>query len=76
MEPARIVGRVFFPLDEELGLMSGDLTPHAQEGLVRLATWVPFARATQLLESLIGVQVSKESARRLTLQTGEAALQE
>lgn len=76
MEPARSVGKVFFPLDEELGLTSGDLTPHAQEGLVRLAAWVPFGPAAQLLESLVGVRVSKASARRFTLAAGEAALQE
>lgn len=31
-------GQGLFPLDEELGLTSSDLTPHAQEGLVRLAS--------------------------------------
>ncbi len=45
-------------------------------GLVRLATWMPFGPAPQLLEDLLGVQVSKASARRFTLQAGEAALQE
>ncbi len=33
MEPVRSVGRVFFPLDEELGLTSSDLTPHATSGI-------------------------------------------
>ena len=76
MEPARSVGKVFFPLDEELDLDGSDLTPHAREGLVRLATWVPFGPAAQLLEGLLGVQVSKASARRFTLQAGEASLRE
>lgn len=76
MEPARNAARGFFPLDEELDLDDSDLTPRAQEGLVRLATWVPFGPAAQLLRALLGVQVSKASARRFTLQAGEAALQE
>jgi hypothetical protein len=76
MEPARSAVRGFFPLDEDLGLESSDLTPHAQEGLVRLAAWVPFGPAAQLLQALLGVQVSKASARRCTLQAGEAGLQE
>jgi hypothetical protein len=74
MEPVPSVGRVFSPLDEELGLEGSDLTPHAQESLVRLATWVPFGPATELLTSLLGVRVSKASARRSTLEAGEAAL--
>jgi hypothetical protein len=76
MAPARSAARVFFPLDEELGLSSSDLTPHAHEGLVRLAAWVPFEPAAHLLEGLLGVQVSKASTRRFTLQAGEAAVQE
>lgn len=56
--------------------MSGDLTPGAQEGLVRLATWVPFEPACQLLQALTGVQVSKASARRFTLQAGKVVCQE
>jgi RNase P subunit RPR2 len=63
-------GQGLFPLDKELGLTSSDRTPRAQEGLVRLASWRPFARAAQVLESLVGVHVSKASARRATLQTG------
>lgn len=76
MEPARSVGKVFFPLDKELGLTSSDLTPRAQEGLVRLATWIPYEKAAQVLESLIGVHASKASARRITLQTGMLLKQE
>ena len=76
MEPVRSVDRGFFPLDKELELDGSDLTPHAQKGLVRLAAWVPFGQAAQLIEALIGVKVSKASARRFTLQAGEAVLQE
>ncbi len=76
MEPVRSAARGCFPLDEERGLSGGDLTAHAQEGLVRLAAWVPFGPAAQLLEGLLGVRVRKASARRLTLQAGQAGLQE
>ncbi len=76
MEPVHSVGRGFFPLDKELDLDSSDLTPHAQEGLVRLSAWVTFAPAAQLLQALLGVQVSKASERRFTLQAGEAVCQD
>jgi hypothetical protein len=76
MAPVRSVDRGFFPLDKELELDGSDLTPHAQEGLVRLAAWVPFGPAAQLIEALVGVHVSKASARRFTLQAGKALCQE
>jgi len=41
---------------------------------VRLASWMPYASAQELLEDLLGVRVSKATARRATLATGEAAL--
>ena len=74
MGPALRVGSAFFPLDEELGLLSGGLTPRAEETLVRLSTWMPYESARELLEDLLGVRVSKATARRATLHTGEAAL--
>ena len=74
MGPALIVGWAFFPLDEELGLLSGGLTPRGEEMLVRLATWMPFEPAREMLQDLVGIQVSKATARRVTLATGEAAL--
>lgn len=42
------------------------------ESLVRLGTWIPFERATQLLEALLGVQVSKSQAVRCTEAAGAA----
>ena len=74
MEPAPLVGEAFFPLDEQLGLVSGGLTPRAEEMLVRLATWMPYAQAQELLSDLVGIQVSKATTRRATLHTGQAAL--
>ncbi len=76
MVPALLVGWAFFPLDEELGLLSGGLTPRGEETLVRLSTWMPYESARELLEDLLGVRVSKATARRATLATGQAALAE
>ncbi len=53
MGPAQTVGQVFFPLDEELALQPGSLTPRQQEHLTHLATWMPFERAAQMLERLM-----------------------
>src|SRR6266567_540028 len=50
MGPAQTVGQVFFPLDEELALQPGCLTPRQQEHLTHLACWMPFARAAQMLD--------------------------
>src|SRR6266852_3675844 len=46
MEAARPVGWAFFPLDEELGLLSGGLTPRGEELLARLASWMPIRAST------------------------------
>src|SRR5437763_10315638 len=74
MAPARRVGWAFFPLDEQLALGRAGMTPRAEETLVRLASWMPFAAAQELLEDLLGVQVSTATARRATEAFGEAAL--
>jgi hypothetical protein len=50
------------------------LTPRGEELLARLASWMPFEPARELLEDLVGVQVSKATARRATLATGTARL--
>jgi hypothetical protein len=42
--------------------------------LVRLASWMSFGDAQELLYDLLGVRVSKATARRATLATGTAAL--
>lgn len=70
MEAAPSVGRVFFPLDEELGLLPGNLAPRQQEHLVHLASWMPFGRSVEMLARLVGVQVGEETVRRLTERTG------
>jgi hypothetical protein len=55
-------------------LLGGGLTPRGQETLVRLSAWMPYESARELLEELLGVRVSKATARRATLHTGQAAL--
>ena len=54
--------------------MSGGLTPRGEETLVRLASWMPFEQARELLQDLVGIQESLATVQRATLQTGEAAL--
>lgn len=70
MGPVQRAEQVFFPLDEELALLPGRLTPVQHEHLVHLAVWMPFGRAAQMLERLLGVQVSEATVRRLTEQAG------
>lgn len=72
MECARPVESGFFPLDEELALLAGNLTPHQQKSLVRLCVQMPFAQASEQLTAITGVQVSEATARRQTLAVGEA----
>jgi hypothetical protein len=74
MARARPVGWAFFPLDEQLGLLATGVTPRAEETLVRLASWMSFADAQELLHDLLGIRVSTATARRATLVTGTAAL--
>jgi hypothetical protein len=78
MGSARSAGRAFSPLDEELALLAGSLTPSLQEGLVRLGAWLPFEQAAKLLADLTGAKVSEATARRLTEAAGDvyAQLQE
>ena len=71
---APTVGKGFFPLDEQLGLDGAGVTPRSQEALVRLAAWMSFEHACELLKDLLGIQVSATSNRRYTYQTGQAAL--
>jgi hypothetical protein len=70
MEPVPRVGRVFFPLDEELALLPGRLTPKHQEHLAHLGSWMPYERAAQMLETLLDIQVSEPSVRRGTQGAG------
>jgi hypothetical protein len=70
MEPVQTVGQVFSPLDEELALQPGCLTPRQREHLAHLAVWMPFERACQMLEEFLGIQVSEPTVRRGTQRAG------
>jgi hypothetical protein len=66
--PACGVG--LFPLDEQLDLLPGSLTPRLQEHLVRLGSWLEFDPAATLLGALTGAQVTEATARRQTEEAG------
>jgi hypothetical protein len=72
MRCARPVRSGFFPLDEELALLPGQLTPRLQQSVVRLGTWMPFAQAADALEFFTGVRVSEPTVRRVTEGSGAA----
>jgi len=55
MRFVQLAGRGFFPLDEELQLLPGKLTPREHERLVRVSGWVSFERAVELLEDFLGI---------------------
>lgn len=72
MESARSAAQAFSPLDEELALLPGSLTPSLQEDVVRLGAWLPFGRAAQALQHFRGVAVSRPTVERLTEAAGAA----
>ena len=63
-------GQGFFPLDEELELLPGSLTPRAHKNLVRLSSWKPFERAVELMEDMQGIGVSKSVSQRCSEAAG------
>jgi hypothetical protein len=70
------VGKGFFPLDEELALLPGKLTPREHERLVRLAGWIPsFERAMELFGDFMGIEISRIVSRNYTEQAGAAYVQ-
>ena len=72
---AQLVVLGFFPLDDELGLLPGNLTPRLQEALVRLSTHIPsFAKASAELAWFTGAIVHPDTARRQTIAAGELLL--
>jgi len=70
-ELAPSAGRVFSPLDEKLALLPGTLAPGQQGHLVQLGSWMPFRHASRVLQDLLGVYVSPETARRLCEEVGK-----
>ena len=69
------VERGFFPLDEELAILPGKLTPREHECLVRLSGWMPFGRAVELLGDFLGIQVSQIVAQNYTETAGAMYVQ-
>jgi hypothetical protein len=70
MEYVRSVDRGFFPLDEELELLPGELTPHGHENLVRLAGWMPFEKAAEMLDEFMQIRVSQSLCQRYAEEAG------
>ena len=66
------MGKAFFPLDEELELLPGRVTPHAHECLVRFGAWMPFEKAARELAFVLKVEVSEPTARRHAQAAGAA----
>lgn len=62
----------FFPLDEELELLPGVLTPHGHECLVRLASWAPFQKAAEMLADFMGIEVSRIVSQGYAEEAGAA----
>ena len=74
MPLARSAGRVFFPLDDELALLPGQLTPALHEALVRLSTRLPFRQAVEELARLKYVTTTEATVRRQTEAAGAAGV--
>jgi hypothetical protein len=72
MPLAHGVEQGFFPLDEELALLPGALTPALHADLVRLSTRLPFRPAVEELARLKHVTTSEATARRHTEAAGGA----
>lgn len=70
MVAALAVAAAFFPLDEQLALLPGHLTPTLHAWLVRLSAYLPFAQAASLLGEFAHVCLSEGTAQRLTFAAG------
>jgi len=69
------VGWSFFPLDEELGLLPQRCTPRLVAQIARLGTaCTSFREAQALLRDLLGVELTSDTVRRITLSAGREAL--
>src|SRR5712691_956574 len=67
---------VFFPLDEELELLPGELSATLAEGVARLGTKMPFEQAAAELIFFWGVEVEETTVRRYTQAAGAAYVAE
>lgn len=76
MRCARPAERVFFPLDEELGLLPGELSATLAQGVARLGTKMPFAQAAADLAFFWNVDLEETTVRRYTQAAGAAYVAE
>ena len=67
------MAQAFFPLDEQLRLQPGRLTPLQLQYLVHFASLHSFEQAAKLLHQHHGVQVSASTSRRQTEELGACA---
>jgi hypothetical protein len=72
MATAPTARRAIFPLDEQLLLLPGRLTPLLQDHLAHLGAWMPVAQAARLLACFTHTQVSEATAQRHTEAVGMA----
>lgn len=66
------VGPRFFPLDEELGLLPGTLSPGLQQAVVWLGASLPFGQVPPIIKVLAGVRIGAATVRRYTERAGAA----
>jgi hypothetical protein len=72
MRCARPAEQVFFPLDDELALLPGELSATLAQGVVRLGTQLPFAQAAAEVAFFWGVELEETTVRRYTHAAGGA----
>jgi hypothetical protein len=75
-QSARPAERVFFPLDEELELLPGELSATLAEGIARLGTRMPFEQAVAEVAFFWGVTLDETTVRRHTQAAGAAYVAE
>ena len=69
----RGVGRLFFPLDEELELLPGRYTPRLQEAMTRLGSKLPFQQAADEIKAFWQTEIAEPTVRRTTQENGWAS---
>ena len=67
------MAQAFFPLDEQLGLQPGRLTPLQLQHLAHFASLHSFEQAAKMLQQHHGVRVSASTSRRQTEELGACA---
>jgi len=67
---------VFFPLDEELELLPGELSATLAEGVARQGTKMPFEQAAAEVAFFWGVELDETTVRRYTQAAGAAYVAE